>query len=151
MSRYSEAPQEVIDLMDEIIDEHFNELRGNCSIKVLMDNKKRKSKGSYTFASIKKMNPKEKYLSADNMIPEGYDYLMLIDANIYDAVSKEDKIKILFHELCHIFIDIDAKDSCKCVDHDFTGFVKETRTFNDIFETWERLSEIAESIYEEDK
>lgn len=148
MSRYLSAPQDVSDKLNEIREEHFPELV-NCHIMVLMDTKKRKSKGRYVFASIKKMSDCERFLSADNFVTEGYDYLMVIDNNMWQNISDEDKIRLVFHELCHIFIDNEAKNPYKTVDHDITGFKKEFDTFSDIMETWERLSEISESIYEE--
>lgn len=150
MSRYSEAPQEVIDLINNVIDEHFPNLV-NCNIKVLIDSKKRKSKGAYTFASIKKMNPKEKYLSSDNFVTEGYDYLMLIDGNIFNSITEEDKIRIIRHELRHIYLDLDAKDPCKVVDHDVNDFMEEIKLNKDDPEWSFRVADIAESIYEKDK
>lgn len=147
MSRYTEAPQEVVDLMNRVIEEHFSELV-NCYIKILLDNKKRKSKGQYSVASIKKTNEKEKYLSADDFYPQGYDFLMIIDENIFHNISEDDKLKIIFHNLSHILYDPEAKDPYKIQDHDFVGFKKETETFPDIFDTWDRLQEIADSVYD---
>ena len=121
MSRYQEASQELLNLLKEIIEDYFPELE-NVMIKVLMDTKKRKSNGEYKFASTRKMKDSEKYLSADEKAPNGYDYLMIVDKNIFENIPTEDKTKVLFHDLCHIFIQPDAKDPCKTVEH-FINFL----------------------------
>lgn len=150
MSRYTEAPQEVLDVFEEVLDEYFPELR-NCYVKILMDSKKRKSKGSYTFASIKKLNDREKYLSIDNHAPNGYDYLMVIDGNIWGNITKDDKVRIIRHELRHVDINTEKKDPYQIVDHDVNDFMEEIKLNKDDPEWSVRVTDIASSIYEKDK
>lgn len=149
MSRYTEATQDVLDLMGEIVEEYYPQLV-NCHIKVLMDGKKRKSKGRYTFASIKKTNDKEKYLSADNYVSEGYDYIMIIDGNIYENITLEDKKRIIRHELRHVYYDSEAKNPYKMQDHDIQDFREEIRLNRDDPDWDIRVFDIACSIYEEE-
>lgn len=150
MGRYSEPTQEVWDIIGKIIDDHFPYL-ANCHIMVLMDSKKRKSREKYIFASIKQLNEKERYLSADNYVTEGYDFLLTIDENVFDNIVVDDKIRLLRHELRHISYDPDNKKPFKVRDHDFCDFKEEIELNKDDPMWGEKLSEIAESIYEKDK
>lgn len=148
MSRYLSAPQDVLDKIDEIREEHFPEL-ASCHIMVLMDTKKRKSKGRYVFASIKKMSDCERFLSADNFVTEGYDYLMVIDSNMWENISDEDKIKVVRHELRHCFYDAEAKNPFKIQDHDIQDFRSEIQLNKDDPDWDMRVADIMDSIYEE--
>lgn len=147
MSRYQEAPQEVLNLLDEVLEEHFPEL-ANCYIKVLMDSKKRQSKGRITFASIKKASDMERHLSTDNFVREGYDYIMMIDGNIWDNITTEDKTRIIRHELRHIHYDPESKSPYKIQDHDIQDFREEIRLNQDDPDWDMRVYEIAESVYD---
>jgi hypothetical protein len=113
-----------------------------------MDSKRSKSKGRTVFASIKKANDKEKYFTSSNIYPDGADYLLFIDDNIFSNIGKEDRVRILRHELRHIYFDSEKDDPWKVVPHDFEDFVAEVE-LNKEDPNWSlRISEIAESIYE---
>ena len=148
MSRYLPAPEEVTTLLNKIIEEHFPELE-SCHIMVLMDTKKRKSKGRYVFASIKKMSECERFLSSDNFVTEGYDYLMFVDNNMWENITTEDKTRVLRHELRHCFVDHEAKQPYKVQDHDIQDFREEIRLNQDDPDWDVRVADIMESIYEE--
>jgi hypothetical protein len=113
-----------------------------------MDGKRKKSKGRTVFASIKKANDKEKYFTSDNLNPDGVDYLLFIDDNIFSNIGKEDKIRILRHELRHVYYDSEKDDPWKITPHDFEDFVAEVE-LNKEDPNWSlRISEIAESVYD---
>jgi len=150
MSRFSEAPEEIYGMMKQVMEEKALPYEG-AQIKILMDSKKKKSKGKYCFASIKKANEKEKFLTADNINPDGCDYFLFIDENIFDNIDEEDKKRILYHELLHIERDVEKDDPWKLRDHEITGFHDEVDGDPDVFRAWDRVAEIAVSIYEEDK
>ncbi len=150
MSRFSDAPQEVEELLQDVIKEKTPEFDG-VQIKILMDSKKKKSKGKYVFASIKKANEKEKFLTANNINPDGVDYFLFIDENIFDNIDEEDKRRLLYHELLHIERDVEKDDPWKIRDHEITGFHNEVDNDPDVFKAWDRLAEIAASIYEENE
>jgi len=147
MSRFIEAPQEVLNELNEVVDEWFPNYK-SCNIKVLMDSKRSKSKGRTVFASIKKANDKEKYFTSSNIYPDGADYLLFIDDNIFSNIGKEDRVRILRHELRHIYFDSEKDDPWKVIPHDFEDFVAEVE-LNKEDPNWSlRVLEIAESVYE---
>lgn len=147
MSRFTDAPNEVTEKLNEVINSHFPSYN-NCHFKVLMDSKRKKSKGKTVFASIKKADEKEKFFTSDNYNPDGVNFIVFIDGNVWDNITDQDKERLLYHELCHIEYDPDSNNPWKIKGHDFNGFEEEMRQFPDIFDTWKNLTDIADSVYD---
>ena len=150
MSRYTEAPQEALEIMEKLFEDNtFADLAG-CNIKTLSDTKKNKSKGDYVIANIKKTNAKEKYLSSDDFYPEGYDFLLFIDGNVFENISYEDKFRVMRETLRKIEFDPEAKEPYKLRDFDLHLFSEDLKIEGDeIYYYKERLQQIAQSVYEE--
>lgn len=149
MSRYIEAPEDLKEIISSVTEDHFPEL-ANCNIMPLMDSKKRKSKGRYIFASIKKMTECERFLSADNFVTEGYDLLLMVDGNMWENITKEDKVRIIRHELRHVLYDPESNNPYKIQDHDVQDFRKEIELNQDDPEWDYRVAEIMSAVYEKE-
>lgn len=150
MSRYEESTNEPYDIMKELISNHFPSLSG-AKIHIIFDTKKKKSNGRLVFARIQSTSELQKYLSADPQAPEGYDYIMYIDKNIWDSLDTPDKKRIVFHELNHTDVDLDKKDPFGIKDHEIQMFESEV-DFNEDDPKWTlRVSEVANSVYDKDK
>ena len=148
MSRYIDPSKDILDLFQEIKTEHFEDL-ANCFIKIIIDTKKKKSKGEYIVASIKKTNEKDKFFTMTSLIPSGYDFFLFLDGNLFDNLTKDDQKKVIRHELRHIAIDLDKNDPYFLVDHDVQDFAIEIK-LNESDPNWkERIAQTAESIYED--
>lgn len=147
MSRFEEASQEAVNLVNEMIREKFPEFL-NAVIKVTFDTKKRKSKGQYVLGRMEKANDKMRYLSSSDIYPDGIDYILYLDKEVFEAVDTSDKKRIIYHEMCHCDRDIEAADPWKIKDHDFAGFYDELEYNQDDPRWTERLAEVAASIYE---
>lgn len=146
MSRFEEAPQEVYSLMNTIISDAFPRLNG-ANIKVIFDTKKRISGGKYVFGRFAKTNELQKYLTADDIAEEGYDYFMYLDKNVYDVIEEPDKIRLIRHELQHSDVNFEAKEPYKVRGHEVEDFYEEIE-YNREDPRWgERLLAVAESIY----
>jgi predicted metallopeptidase len=72
---------------------------------------------------------------------------MFIDSNIFFNLSEEDKVRIIRHELRHIFYDSEATVPYKTIDHDVTDFMVEIELNHDDLKWNQRVSEIAQSVY----
>lgn len=150
MSRYMEAPENIVDMMNSIKKEYFPQLV-NCKIKILMDSKKKMNKGSFVFGRIKSTNELERYLTSSNLDYEGSDFIMFLDSNLFDNITNEDKIRIIRHELRHIFFDSEAKNPYKIIDHDINDFKIEVE-LNREDPDWDlRVASIADAIYNKDE
>lgn len=150
MSRFEEPTQEAEEILNEVIEENFPILEG-AAIKVLFDSKKKKSGGKYEIARIQKCNELMRHLSADNIVPNGRDYIMYIDKNVWNEIPRADKKRLMFHELCHTDVDFEKNDPYKIRSHSIEGFHEEMDYNSDDPKWGERLAQVAESIYEKDE
>lgn len=145
--RFEETPNEVRDLADEIIAEFMPELR-NVKIMYLFDLKKRRSGGLVILARCQKANDLLKYLTiSDSGEDEGFDYFIYLDKLIWSSIEKPDKIKLLRHELRHIWVDPDSRNPYKLCDHDVSDFHEEIVLNVDDPRWGERLATLAEDLY----
>lgn len=149
MSRYEEATQEPYEIINELIPTHFTPLAGS-RIQVLFDTKKKMSGGKMVMGRIQSTGHLEKFLTADNDCPEGVDYIMYLDKNLWEKIEKDDKRRIIFHELNHCDVDLEKKNPYKIKDHEITMFESEF-DFNADDPKWvSKLSLIMESIYDDE-
>lgn len=148
MSRFEEGSQEAINIMNKLIENQFSYL-SNATIEVVFDTKKRKSKGQYVLGRLQKANDLMKYLSSSNIYPDGIDYILYLDKNVFESLNENDKKRIIFHELCHAEMDAEASDPWKLKDHEFAGFYSELDYNRDDPRWSERIGAVAQSIYED--
>ena len=149
MPRFEEVTEEVNEILQEVIEENFPQLEG-AAIKSIFDTKKRKSGNDYTLGRTKKCSEFEKYLSADNIHPNGYNYFIYLDKNTWSEIPRSDKKRLLFHELCHMEVDFEKKDPYMTKKHEIEGFHAELEYNKDDPDWGQRLANIAESIYEKE-
>jgi len=150
--RYEEVNEDVMSLLKEVRTEYFPELK-NAKIKVLFDIKKRKSSGMLVLARIMKTNDLLRHLTIDEAEAiEGYDYIIALDKTCWENIIKDDKIRIMRHELRHAYFDIESEENpYKLQNHSISDFYEEVE-FNKDDPRWrERLAAVVEDIYEQKK
>lgn len=148
MSRYQDAKKKLRIRMEKIKKNHFPNL-ANVEIKVLMDTKKKKSKGTIRMAEIKPTDDMTRFLTKEQSKNlNGYDYIMIVDKKLYDHFDRSDLDRVLFHELKHCFID--ENDNCKTIPHDFEGFYAEIDYNKDDPEWKNRMTEVLEELHREE-
>lgn len=148
-SRFEDAPQEVEKMVEDMIETHFPELEG-AAINIVFDTKKRKSGGQYVLGRLQKTNDLMRHLSQSNDHPNGLDYILYLDKNIFNELNSSDKNRLIFHELCHADVDFEKSSPYNIKDHEFSGFFSELEYNQDDTKWEERIMEIASSIYEKE-
>lgn len=138
-------------MVNSVIKEHFSEPSHavrltNIRWKLVFDTKKKTIKGKIRFAEIKRVNEFVEHLAEDE-----FDYVIIIDQNIWDAISDSDRIRIIRHELRHCFIDPESANPFKIVPHDYEDFKEEVILNADDPNWTTRVALIAESIYAKDE
>jgi hypothetical protein len=150
--RYEEVNEEVMSVLKEVKSEYFPELK-NAKIKVLFDIKKRKAGGTVILARIMKTNDLLRHLTIDEAdAMEGFDYIITLDKTCWDSIIRDDKIRIVRHELRHACFDIESEDNpYKLQDHSISDFYEEVEYNKDDPRWRERLATVVEDIYEQKK
>ena len=144
MSRFEDVTENVIELFDNVRREFYPELR-NAKIKIIFDNKKRKSGGKLVIGRMTKTNDLIRHLSDDE------DYIMYLDKVAFENVDEKDKIRIIKHELYHCDIDMESSTNpYKIRDHEISTFYDEIEDNKDDPRWVERIITVMESVYERD-
>ncbi|MDR2017892.1 MAG: hypothetical protein LBQ00_03305 [Syntrophobacterales bacterium] len=150
--RYEEVTDDVLELLHDVRAQYFPELK-NAKIKVLFDVKKRSSGGRITLGRIMKTNDLLRHLTIDRVDPiEGYDYIVCLDKTCWEAIEKEDRERIVRHELRHAYFDIDSEENpYKLVDHSILDFYEELEANREDPRWRERVGTLTEDIYQQRK
>ncbi len=150
MSRFEDVPVDVLDLVESVKREHFPYLV-NAKIKVLFDTRKRMSKGHFVLGSIQATSPINRHLSRDEAgSDEGFDYILRLDKEVWNAIDEVDRVRLIRHELRHCFYDLDSKTNpYKIIGHDIEDFLAEVELNRDDPRWRERVSAIAASVYDQ--
>ncbi len=150
MSRYQDPPAEVLDLVDRVRREWFPYLV-NAKIKVLFDTKKRMSGGHFVLGRIQATSTVMRHLTRDEAgSDQGFDYILYLDAQVWDAIDETDRVRLIRHELRHCFYDLDAKTNpYKIIGHDIEDFREELELNKDDPRWRERVAAIAASLYDQ--
>ena len=130
--RYEEVTEEATRLLDEVETKYFPELR-NAKIIMLFDLKKRSSGGRVVLGRIMRTNDLLRHLTKDEAEAiEGYDYIITLDKQAWDAIQREDRIRLLRHELRHAYFDIESEaNPYRLIDHSITDFYEEVELNKD--------------------
>lgn len=147
--RYEDAPHNILEMVDEIRDSDFPYLEG-ANIKVVIDSKIRKSKGSVVLGRMKKANAVEKYLSEDANGVE-IDYVMFLDGMLIDNCDDIDIRRVISHELQHCDYNSEADDPYKIKGHEIEDFYDEIEKNAEDPRWKERASTIVIAKYEQEK
>ena len=150
--RYEEVTEEVEGLLREVRAKYFPELK-NAKIITLFDVKKRISGGRVVLGRIMKTNDLLRHLTKDEAVAiEGYDYIITLDKEGWNAIGDADRVRVLRHELRHAYYDIDSDSNpYKLLDHSITDFYEEVELNKDDPRWRERVAAIVEDIYEQKK
>ena len=144
--RFEDVTSDIYQMVENIIKDEFPALDGAKFI-ILYDTKKRKTGGRYIIGRIKKANDELKALSmSDEGIPP--DYIMFLDKQIFNVLDDRDKERVVHHELCHCEVNFDSENQYRIKDHEIQSFYAEIDYNNDDHRWTERVSSIAESVYD---
>ena len=147
--RFEEATEEAKGILQEVRSESFHELV-NANILLLFDTKKRLSNGKIVLGRMQKTNDLLRHLTIDESHDEeGYDFIMFLDKVAFENTTKEDRVRIIRHELCHAFVDLEADKPYKLVPHDIEDFVEEIERNKDDVRWGERVADLTLTIYEQ--
>jgi hypothetical protein len=150
MSRFTDVDTDTKKMINEIISKDFSHLT-QAKIKMIFDQKKRKTGGRYQLGKMQKSNDLIRYLtSREAMDPEGFDYLMFIDENVFEALDQSDKVRLVRHLLQYADIDFEAEKPYKIRKEEVITWYDELEFNKDDPKWFERLEVIAESIYNQD-
>ncbi len=150
--RYEEVTEDATKLLDEVLTKHFAELR-NAKIIMLFDVKKRTSGGRVVLGRIMKTNDLLRHLTKNEAEAiEGYDYIVTLDKQAWDAIGHEDRVRLLRHELRHTYYDIESEaNPYRLIDHSITDFYEEVELNKDDPRWRERVATVVADIYEQQK
>lgn len=123
-TRYEDGFGELEEIFAEVIQDSFS-IYSNIYFKLVFDHKKKVSKGKLIFATIEATSEKTRFLTATEELPDGVDYIIYINKPAWDLADKEDKVRILSHELRHVVID--DKGGFGLCGHDVEDFLEEIK------------------------
>lgn len=153
MIRFEDVDQYTVDMVYQVINDNpeFISLTG-AKIKVLFDQKKKMSNGKIVLGRIQKANDliRSLTIAPTNDLENGYDYILYLDFAVWESIDDQDKKRIIYHELNHCSVDFDKQNPYGIKDHEINGFYSEIEYNKDDTRWLERLSTVAESIYEKD-
>jgi len=154
-SRFEIAPSWVVELMEEVRKEYFRGYLAWVRIAVLWDTKRREKGGQLVVGRIKKAGDVEKLLAEGHLVPaddiDGLTYMMFLDKAIFEALEKMDRVRIIRHELRHIWIEITdtGKVQYKIREHDIQDFQAEV-DLNGADPDWrKRVAMVSLAVYDE--
>jgi len=90
MSRYTDAPKSCTDLAESITNEHFPDLKSlsHAKIKILLDSKKRQSKGKFILRMCGRANELLQHFTIiDTKDIHGYKFVILLNNVAWDVRS----------------------------------------------------------------
>ncbi|ETR74117.1 MAG: hypothetical protein OMM_00428 [Candidatus Magnetoglobus multicellularis str. Araruama] len=150
MSRFTDVDPDTLKLINQVISKDFSHL-AQAKIKMIFDQKKRKSGGRYQLGKMQKTNDLIQYLTSREVgEPLGFDYLMFIDENVFEVLDQNDKIRLIRHLLQYADIDYEAEKPFKIRKEEVITWYDELEYNKDDPKWFERLEVIAESIYNQD-
>ena len=89
----------------------------------MFDLKKKVSKGKMALAYTELVNEKLKFFTSSKLVKGGYEYLIIVNKVVWELADDEDRVRIIRHELRHIFEDENGKLSL--LPHDISDFSEE--------------------------
>ena len=144
--RYMDDDGSIKEVFEEVRKKYFKNL--TAKIKFMFDTKKKSSSGKLVLARCKLANEMLRYLTQDE-IEEGYDYFIIVDKTAWDIAEEDDKIRLLRHELRHIYID--EKGNYKLAPHDIEDFLIEIELNKDKPDWRNNLATMVDIVYDQNK
>jgi len=149
--RFEESSLEAKKVLQDVRDEYFPDLV-NINILMLFDTKKRISGGKVVLGRIQKTNDLLRHLTIeDSRDDEGYDFIIYLDQKIFTNIEKDDKIRLIRHELRHILYDTESeKNPFKIAPHDIEDFKIELELNKDDIDWADRVASLGEALYSQE-
>jgi len=148
MSRFIDIDDDVVEVFMEVLESRFPVLI-NLSMKLVFDTKRRIKQGKICIASTELTSDKLKFFSKDDVAVEGYDVVIIIDMKAWELANKKDRVRIMSHELRHVFIDEEGKT--KLIPHDVSDFRVEQQLNKDDPDWGLKLVTLTNDVYEQEK
>jgi len=148
MTRFIDVDDSIVEVFLKVIGERFPVL-GQLKIRLVFDLKKRIKQGKLCLAVTELANDKIKYFSKDDLAIEGYDVVITFDMKAWELASEKDRMRIMSHELRHVFID--EKGKVKLLPHDVSDFRAEQKLNEDDPDWGFKLGTVVVDIYDQEK
>jgi len=148
MVRFVEADESVVEIYMKAIEQRFTSL-AQFKIKLIFDTKRRITQGKIALASVELASDKIKFFSKDKIAIGGYDVIVIFDMKGWELSDEKNRMRLMSHELRHIFID--EKGKIKIIPHDISDFREEQRLNIDDPDWGFKLSTLVNDIYEQEK
>jgi len=145
--KFDEVPFDVVGKFLDVMQDF--PLASNFSFKVLFRTTMKKSRGRVCLAYICLPSDLAKYFSQDEENPKGYDFVLVLDKNVWEIAEEKDRERIIRHELCHVAETKSGNPAM--VDHDVQDFYSEMVRNVDCPDWGRRLAEILVAKYDQDK
>jgi hypothetical protein len=147
--RYEDADDSLVEVFLKVAEERFPNTCANLNIKLMFDTKRRVRKGKICLASVEIANDKVKYFTKHEVEVGGYDYIITVDKKAWELANEKDRIRLISHELRHVFVDENGKR--KLIPHDIEDFVVEVKLNEDDPDWGFKLSTLVTDVYEQEK
>ena len=148
MLRYEDVPGRVYDVLEFVKKGWFPELKG-AKILPVFNTQMARNKGKVVLASIRKANDLQKYLTVEGQSKSttGYDYILTLDKVTWRRAGKENRIRIIRHELRHTQVHMSSTDPWGLRGHSIEDFYSEIK-LNRRDPRWaQKLVGITEAVY----
>ncbi len=146
--RYEDANESLVELYLKVAEERFQTI-ANLNIKLMFDTKRRVSMGKLRLATVEIANEKIKYFTRNEIELEGVDYIVIVDKKAWELASEKDRIRLISHELRHVFVDETGKH--KLLPHDIEDFASEVKLNIDDPDWANKLATLVVDVYEQEK
>lgn len=146
--RYEDVTERVYDVLDFVRNGWFPDLKG-AKILLVFDKQQARNKGKVVLASIRKASDLQKYLTVEgkSRAITGYDYIITLDKVAWRRAGKENRIRIIRHELRHTQIRMSQTSPWGLRGHSLEDFYSEIK-LNKHNPRWaQELVAITENIY----
>lgn len=147
--RYEDADESLVEVYLTVAEKRFPNTCANLNIKLVFDTKKRVRKGKIALASIEVANDKIKYFTKHEIPVDGVDYVLIVDQKAWQLAGEKDRVRLISHELRHVFIDENGKH--KILPHDIEDFAVEIDLNKDDSDWGRKLVTLVDDVYEQEK
>lgn len=144
-NRYEDATEAEYAILKEIREALFSELSG-AEFLIVFDTKKKSAGGKIILARIKKPSEVENHLAEFPV-----DYIIFLDQNAWMLSERDDRIRLMRHELRHTNVEPEAKKPYKLRAHTIEDFYSEINLNQEKPRWAEELALMVDMKYEEDK
>lgn len=145
-NRYARGSEEANKLVKQAIKQWFPALEP-AIVQILFDTKKRMKGNKLILGQIRRANDLIRRLT-DDICEEGCDYIMFLDRVVFENISKQDKMRLVRHELRHCKVEgTPEKPKYKVVPHDIEDFEIEIELNKDNVGWAREAAQMALEIY----